>query len=159
LQGKLPLFDDDQVSALKDLLADRLRLLSIEKVFIGTSSWKYEGWLNQIYSPERYFTKGRFSAKRFEQECLAEYAEIFPIVCGDFAFYKFPTANFWRKLFAQAPAPFQFAFKVPEEITLPFFPRLPRYGPRAGSANPNFLSPETMRSQFLDLLLPYADRV
>jgi len=131
----------------------------MDKLFLGTSSWKYEGWLGQIYTPERYFTRGRFSAKRFEQECLNEYAETFPIVCGDFAFYQFPTAAFWRKLFDQVPAPFQFAFKVPEEITLPVFPSLPRYGLRAGRGNPNFLSADIMKVQFLDLLTPYADRV
>jgi uncharacterized protein YecE (DUF72 family) len=100
-----------------------------------------------------------FSAKRFDQECLVEYAETFPIVGGEFAFYQFPTAAFWKKLFDQVPAPFQFAFKVPEEITPPVFPSLPRYGLRAGRRNPNFLSSETMRTQFLDLLTPYADRV
>jgi uncharacterized protein YecE (DUF72 family) len=128
-------------------------------LFLGTSSWKYEGWLGQIYTPERYFSKGRFSAKRIDQECLAEYAETFPIVCGDFAFYQFPTPAFWKKLFDQAPAPFQFAFKVPEEVTLPVFPSLPRYGLHAGRRNPNFLSSETMRTQFLDLLHPYPNRV
>jgi uncharacterized protein YecE (DUF72 family) len=89
---------------------------------------------------------------------LAEYAETFSIVSGDFAFYQFPTAAFWRKLFTQVPAPFQFAFKVPEEITLPVFPSLQRYGFRAGHRNPDFLSAELIQSQFLDLLSPYAER-
>jgi uncharacterized protein YecE (DUF72 family) len=159
LQETLPLFDDP-TPGLKIQLAGRLRhLAAADKLFVGTSSWKYEGWLHQIYSPERYLTKGRFSAKRFEQECLVEYAETFSIVCGDFAFYQFPTAAFWKKLFDQVPAPFQFAFKVPEEITLPVFPSLPRYGLRAGRGNRNFLSPEMMQTQLLDLLRPYADRV
>jgi len=43
--------------------------------------------------------------------------------------------------------------------TLPVFPSLPRYGLRAGRGNPNFLSPEMMQTQLLDLLRPYADRV
>jgi uncharacterized protein YecE (DUF72 family) len=159
VQQTLPLFDDPTPS-LKVQLAERLRdLAAADRLFAGTSSWKYEGWLGPIYSPERYLVKGRFSTKRFEQECLAEYAETFSIVCGDFAFYQFPTASFWKKLFDQAPAPFQFAFKVPEEITLPVFPGLPRYGLRAGRANPSFLSPEVMRTQLLDLLRPYASRV
>jgi uncharacterized protein YecE (DUF72 family) len=25
--------------------------LAAQGVFIGTSSWKYEGWLNQLYTP------------------------------------------------------------------------------------------------------------
>ena len=159
LQETLPLFDAP-VPELKAQLSERLRkLAAVDNLFLGTSSWKYEGWLDQIYSPERYLVKGRCSAKRFEQECLAEYAETFSIVCGDFAFYQFPTPAFWRKLFTQVPAPFQFAFKVPEEITLPVFPSLPRYGLRAGHVNPKFLSSELIQSQFLDLLSPFADRI
>jgi uncharacterized protein YecE (DUF72 family) len=159
LPDNLPLFDEHKPE-LKIQLTERLRnLAAMDKLFLGTSSWKYEGWLGQIYMPERYFTRGRFSAKRFEQECLVEYAEMFPIVCGDFAFYQFPTAAFWRKLFDQVPPPFHFAFKVPEEITLPVFPSLPRYGLRAGRGNPSFLWSEVMKTQFLDLLHPYADRV
>jgi uncharacterized protein YecE (DUF72 family) len=159
LQENLPLFQLPEPE-FKVQLAERLATLAAtDKLFLGASSWKYEGWLGQIYTPTRYFTKGRFSAKRFDQECLAEYAETFPIVCGDFAFYQFPTPAFWKKLFDQVPAPFQFAFKVPEEITLPVFPSLPRYGLRAGRRNPNFLSLEMMQTQFLDLLGPHSDRV
>jgi uncharacterized protein YecE (DUF72 family) len=132
LSDNLPVFDAP-TPELKTQLGERMHnLAAVDKLFLGTSSWKYEGWLGQIYSPERYLVRGRFSSKRFDQECLAEYAETFPIVCGDFAFYQFPTATSWRKLFNQVPAPFQFAFKVPEEITLPVFPGLPRYGIRAG---------------------------
>ena len=47
-----------------------------------------------------------FRSRLFEAECLREYAETFPTVCGDFAFYQFPTEEFWRALFAQAPAEF-----------------------------------------------------
>ncbi len=103
--------------------------------------------------------KGRFSKTRFEQECLAEYVQTFPVVCGDFAFYQFPTRAFWQKLFQQAPPLFQFGFKAPEEITLPFFPKLARYGNRAGTINLGFLNAELFRSQFLNLLQPYRDRV
>ena len=71
--------------------------LGAKGVFIGTSSWKYEGWLGQIYTRERYLSRGKFSRRVFEQECLREYSETFPAVCGDFAFYQFPTEEFWRK--------------------------------------------------------------
>ena len=40
-------------------LATRLRSLAENRILIGGSSWKYEGWLGQIYSPERYLTRGR----------------------------------------------------------------------------------------------------
>ena len=33
------------------------------------------------------------SKKAFDQECIAEYAELFPTVCADFALYDFPDAG------------------------------------------------------------------
>jgi uncharacterized protein YecE (DUF72 family) len=107
-------------------LAAKLARLAARGILIGGSSWKYEGWLGQIYTPERYFTRGKFSAKKFEDTCLAEYAETFPVVCGDFSFYQFPSTAFWAKLFASAPDSLRFAFKVPEEITVKAFPAHPR---------------------------------
>jgi uncharacterized protein YecE (DUF72 family) len=145
---------------LKIYLAKRLRQLAEQhRIYLGSSSWKYEGWLGSLYSPQRYYARGRFSKKRFEEECLKEYAETFSIVSGDFAFYQFPTPEFWDCLFAQVQSPFRFAFKVPEEITLPVFLDHPRYAARAGQLNPSFLSAEIFKSQFLGPLLPYRERV
>ena len=140
-------------------LAARLRALARENIYIGGSSWKYEGWLGQIYQRERYLSRGRFSRKLFEAECLKEYAETFPAVCGDFAFYQFPTEEFWRRLFQQAPANFRFAFKVPEQITCKVFPAHARYGPQAGKENEAFLDGRMLHEMFLRPLLPYRDRV
>ena len=131
----------------------------MQQLWLGSSSWKYEGWLGSIYTRERYAVRGRFSVKCFERECLSEYAEVFPIVSGDFAFYQFPSPDFWRALFTQVPAPFQFAFKAPEDITAPAFPDHPRYGARAGRLNVRFLNAELFETEFLRLLLPYAERV
>lgn len=159
MQQSLSFFEPPELP-LKLHLAGRLRhLASAHNIFLGASSWKYAGWLDRIYTPERYSTNGRFSRKRFEEDCLLEYAEVFPIVSGDFAFYQFPNAALWHKLFAKVPPPFQFAFKVPEEITLPVFPNHYRYGPRSGQLNPLFLSAETLQAEFLNLLNPYAERV
>ena len=130
-------------------LARRLEALAAERILIGGSSWKYEGWLGQVYSRERYLSRGRFSARLFQSECLREYAETFPTVCGDFAFYQFPTPEFWSKLFAQTPAHFQFAFKVPEQITCQVFPVHPRYGAQGGMENPSFLDAEALKEMFL----------
>ena len=96
-------------------LASKLKGLAKDSVLIGTSSWKYEGWLGQVYSRERYQTRGRFSRKRFQDTSIAEYAETFPIVCGDFSFYQFPSSEYWARLFGVAPPTLQFALKVPEE--------------------------------------------
>ncbi len=140
-------------------LSARLSALAAQNILIGTSSWKYEGWIGQIYSRNRYTTRGRFSQKRFNDECLSEYAETFPIVCGDFSFYQFPSEDYWRKLFASAPSTLQFAFKVPEDVTVKQFPRHPRYGPRAGDDNSSFLDAALFQSAFLDVLAPYRPRV
>src|SRR5262245_3944156 len=149
-----PLFEEES-SFDRAGLADKLRTLARQNIFIGGSSWKYEGWFGQIYSRERYLSRGKFSRRIFEQECLTEYAETFPIVCGDFAFYQFPTVDFWAKLFSRVPEGFQFAFKVPEQITCKVFPIHPRYGPQAGRDNQDFLSPEIFREMFVRPLLPH----
>lgn len=125
-------------------------------LYLGTSSWKYEGWLGSVYQPERYSSRGRFSKVRFERDCLTEYAEVFHTVSGDFAFYQFPSTSVWDLLFTQVPAGFRFAFKAPEEITTPAFPKCPRYGSRAGQPNPLFLDPNAFITQFLIPLEPYA---
>jgi uncharacterized protein YecE (DUF72 family) len=140
-------------------LRTRVAALASQNIFIGTSSWKYEGWFGQIYTRDRYLTRGRFSQKRFQDECLGEYAETFPIVCGDFSFYQFPSEQYWRKLFGSAPAALRFAFKVPEDVTVKQFPKHPRYGARAGDDNSSFLNAELFQNAFLDFLAPYRPRV
>jgi uncharacterized protein YecE (DUF72 family) len=152
-----PLFEDPGAFP-RDLLADRLRDLAAHNILIGGSSWKYEGWLGQVYSRERYLSRGRFSKKLFEAECLREYSEVFPTVCGDFAFYQFPTQEFWSKLFAGAPERFQFAFKVPEQITCKVFPAHPRYGAQAGRDNEAFLDAGAFQEMFLRPLLPFRSK-
>ena len=139
-------------------LAARLNALAGERIYIGGSSWKYEGWLGQVYSRERYLARGRFSRKRFEAECLCEYSETFPAVCGDFAFYQFPNAEFWRKLFGQVPERFQFAFKVPELITCKTFPTHLRYGAEAGKENSSFLDVGMLQDMFVRPLVQYRDK-
>ena len=152
--GAGPLFDEPG-DFDREGLAGKLRALARENIFIGGSSWKYEGWLGQIYSRERYLARGKFSKKVFEQECLAEYAQTFPTVCGDFAFYQFPTAEFWARMFAQVPEGFRFAFKVPEQITCKVFPVHARYGATAGRENETFLDPHVFQEMFVRPLLPH----
>jgi uncharacterized protein YecE (DUF72 family) len=152
-----PLFDEPN-GFDRDALAARLRALAGRGIFIGGSSWKYEGWLGQVYTRERYLARGRFSRRVFEAECLREYAETFPTVCGDFAFYQFPTTEFWGALFARVPEGFRFAFKVPEQITCKVFPGHARYGPLAGRENEAFLDAHILERQFLDPLRRHAGK-
>jgi uncharacterized protein YecE (DUF72 family) len=157
----LPLFGNppEEKLPLAQKLHEKLGVLARDGVLIGGSSWKYEGWLGQIYQREKYLVRGRFSQRKFEQDCLTEYASIFPIVCGDFSFYQFPSAAYWQRLFASTPETFRFAFKVPEEITVRTWPRHERYGTRGGTPNENFLNAEIFRAAFADALKPYSRRV
>lgn len=154
-----PLFDKPESLPVKDLLTERLHRLAEKHIRIGGSSWKYEGWLDQIYQRERYLTRNKFSKKRFEETCLREYAEVFPTVCGDFAFYQFPTMAFWSKLFAQVPPGFQFGFKVPEQITVPEWPSHARYGAVAGKENHTFLDSRLFEDAFLRAIEPNKKQV
>lgn len=147
-----PSFDREGLKARLDALAAR-------HIYIGGSSWKYEGWLGQIYSPERYRTRGRFSKKLFDETCLSEYATIFSTVCGDFAFYQFPTVAYWEKLFRQTPPGFRWGFKIPEQLTVPVWPMHPRYGALAGRENPAFLDPVLLENALLRALEPYREQV
>jgi len=149
---------DEPSSFDRDALAERLRRLAAEGIYIGGSSWKYEGWMGQVYTRANYLSRGRFSRQLFASTCLKEYARTFPTVCGDFAFYQFPTLEFWARLFALAPQDFRFAFKVPEQITCKMFPAHPRYGPQAGRENEAFLNAEMLKEMFLRPLWPHRDK-
>ena len=151
------LFDDPSAFD-RDALAARLKELALRHIYIGGSSWKYEGWLGQIYSRGNYLARGRFSQKLFNDTCLKEYAQTFPTVCGDFAFYQFPSDEFWRRLFSQTPAGFRFAFKVPEQITCRVYPAHARYGAQAGTENESFLDADLFKESFLRPLAQYRDR-
>jgi uncharacterized protein YecE (DUF72 family) len=143
----------------RQALARRLSELAAKNIFIGGSSWKYEGWLGQIYTRSRYSRQGRFSKRLFEESCIAEYAETFPTVCGDFAFYQFPSEEFWNRLFVKVPQNFKFGFKVPEQITCRVFPKHDRYGATAGKDNPAFLDAGLLAEAFLRPLEAYRSKV
>jgi uncharacterized protein YecE (DUF72 family) len=164
----LPLFDPapeesestvEQSGFDREALKERLSALARRRIYVGGSSWKYEGWLGQIYSPSKYQVRGRFSKELFEETCLSEYAHQFPTVCGDFAFYQFPTETFWAKLFRQTPETFRWGFKVPEQITVPVWPVHPRYGALAGRPNPDFLNAPMFVGSLLGALEPYRERI
>jgi uncharacterized protein YecE (DUF72 family) len=127
-------------------------------VDVGTSSWKYPGWLGQLYEEQRYLTRGRFSEPRFERECLAEYAEVFGSVCVDASYYRFPDAKSLDRLCGQVPAGFRFAHKVTDTITVKNFPNHPRHGRHAGQANAHFLDAGMFLASFLKPLEAHRER-
>lgn len=134
----------------REVTAKDLSHLASQGVWIGTSSWKYPGWIGPLYSRDRYVWKGRFAQSRFERLCLMEYAEVFKTVCVDAAYYQFPSAASIQALAEAVPDDFRFAFKVTDTLTLKRFPNLPRFGTLAGQPNPHFLSAERFTESFLN---------
>jgi len=158
--NQLSLFDpQDELPPQAAALAPKLRTLAAKGLFFGTSSWKYEGWLGSIYSPALYQTRGKLSMKKFEAECLREYARVFPVVGGDFSFYQFPSAGYWKALFEGTPDDLRFGLKVPEEVTVPRWPSHARYGTRAGKPNEGFLDPRLFKELFARPLWKHRHRV
>jgi uncharacterized protein YecE (DUF72 family) len=131
-------------------LAKNVQDLAAKNVFIGTSSWKYRGWCGTLYDEDRYIWRGRFAASRFNQNCLAEYAQVFKTVCVDAAYYKFPDHRYLENMVSAVPGDFQFALKVTDEITIKRFKNLPRHGLRAGKANENFLNADLFSRSFVE---------
>jgi uncharacterized protein YecE (DUF72 family) len=123
--------------------------LAVKGVFIGTSSWKYEGWRGMLYDEARYVYRGKFARTRFERLCLAEYAEVFKTVCVDGAYYNFPRREYLEGLSDQVPDDFRFGFKVTDAITIKKFPNLDRFGARAGQENRDFLNADLFATAFL----------
>jgi uncharacterized protein YecE (DUF72 family) len=156
---QLTLFDPEERPAQARRLAEKLHSLAQRNVFFGTSSWKYEGWLGNIYRKDRYVERGKFSQKKFEAECLREYGETFPVVGGDFSFYQFPSPSYWKKLFEETPSSLRFGLKIPEELTVPRWPGHARYGTRAGTINQGFLDDRLFHELFTWPLERYRDRV
>lgn len=133
----------------RDRMKDHAARLATRGAFIGTSSWKYEGWLRQLYTPSRYEYRGKVAAKRFERDCLAEYAEVFKTVCVDAAYYTFPRVEYLQGLADQVPADFRFGLKVTDEITIKKYPNHARHGAKAGQLNRDFLNADLFATAFL----------
>ena len=151
----LPLFGDavspdqsvgngvQQTSEYIERNRNRLRRWASKGILFGTSSWKYPGWKGVIYN-RRYPSK-----RALEQECLAEYSELFPTVCADFALYDFPRSEKMQIMHDQTSNDFRISLKVTDRITIKRYPNLPRYGPNAGHENPDFLNIELFEDAFL----------
>lgn len=135
-------FDREQLKAAAAELAS-------QSVFIGTSSWKYPGWMGDLYTREHYEYRGKFASSRFERDCLQEYAETLKTVCVDAAYYDFPRADSLKRMAADVPDDFLFGFKVTSAITHKTFPSLPRYSKLAGKPNPEFLNADLFADAFL----------
>ena len=114
------------------------------ELLFGTASFAYEGWKGIVYHD-------RYREATFKVECLREYARYAPFrtVEFDFPFYRPPTEAQLSRYAAVLPPGFPVVSKVWEEITVPWFPGLPRHGPRAGQENPKYLDALAFREEVL----------
>lgn len=123
-----------------------------ELVRFGTSSWAYEGWQGLVY--HRPYSKNRFSQDTLEEYAAhrfsAEEPSLFRTVGIDHSFYHPTDASQLAHYAAQVPADFRFCQKVWEDITVPFYATLPRYGAKAGKSNPRFLDAALFRESVLN---------
>ena len=107
-------------------LTDQAASLAVQGVYVGTSSWKYQGWCGMIYDRARYEYRGKFAETRFKRDCLAEYAEVFKTVCVDAACYTFPSQRYLEGMVNQVHEDFLFGLKVTDTITIKKYPKLDR---------------------------------
>jgi hypothetical protein len=105
----------------REAIKHRAAELAAKGVFIGTSSWKYEGWFGQLYTPGQYEYRGKVAKTRFQRGCLNEYAEVFKTVCVDAAYYDFARREYLQGLADQVPDDFRFGFKVTDALTIKRF--------------------------------------
>lgn len=61
-------------------MKQRAAELAAKGVFIGTSSWKYDGGFGKLYRPARYEYRAKVAKTRFERDCLSACAEVFTTV-------------------------------------------------------------------------------
>jgi len=122
---------------------ERLRRWASKRIYFGSSSWKYPGWSGIVYNR-------RYPSKRvFDQECIAEYSEVFPTVCADFALYDFPDPKKMERIYDSTTDGFKLSLKVTDRITIKRYPNLPRHGVQAGKDNPDFLNLQLFEEAFL----------
>lgn len=75
-------------------------------IHLGTQGWNYAAWSGPFYPPEVRAS-----------EYLRTYARAFHAVEVDSTFYAIPAASVVRGWAARTPESFQFALKLPQEIT------------------------------------------
>jgi len=124
----------------------------MERIRIGTCSWKYDSWVGLVYGEKN------------KEEYLREYARQFNTVEVDQWFWslfdrvepKLPDPAVARAYKEQVPADFTFSVKVPNSITLTHYYSRDKQAPLVD--NPNFLSVELFL-KFLERLHPLNERL
>ncbi len=142
-EPQLGLFDrpeddasDSTADGQRELQSIRERLPS--KLRFGTSSWTFPGWAGLVYQ-QRYPNQ-----RAFLRDSIGEYARhpLMRTVGVDRGYYTPVPAEELAAYSRQLPGDFRAAMKVWQRVTMPGFPRHPRYGADAGKENPSFLDAE-----------------
>jgi uncharacterized protein YecE (DUF72 family) len=141
--AQLGLFDRAAPDALDPSENAQIELASLgarlpAKLRFGTSSWTFPGWAGLVYH-RRYPNQ-----RTFLRDSLREYAEhpLMRTVGIDRGYYTPVPSEDLAHYASQLPDDFRAAMKVWQGVTMPGFPRHPRYGANAGRENPEFLDAE-----------------
>lgn len=142
-EPQLGLFDppeedtrDSSENLARELQSIRDRLPA--KLRFGTSSWTFPGWAGLVYH-RRYPNQ-----RAFLRESLREYAQhpLMRTVGVDRGYYTPVPEDDLAAYARQLPDDFRAAMKVWQRVTMPGYPKHPRYGADAGKENPDFLDAE-----------------
>ncbi|MFA9469545.1 MAG: DUF72 domain-containing protein [Deltaproteobacteria bacterium] len=116
-----------ELESIRDRLPAKLRF--------GTSSWTFPGWAGLVYH-QRYPNQ-----RAFLRDSLGEYAQhpLMRTVGIDRGYYTPVPEEDLAAYTLQLPSDFRAAMKVWQRVTMPGYPKHPRYGADAGKENPDFL--------------------
>ena len=96
----------------------KLDALAKRDIWIGTSSWNYEGWVGQVYCGDYSGARKDFVASKFRERTLEDLAKVFPTTCFDGAYWRFPTLEQLQKFRAQLTPHFRMAMKATDLLTV-----------------------------------------
>lgn len=121
------------------------------RIYFGTSSWSFPGWTGIVW-------QGTHSEAMLAEHGLGALSRhpLLGCVGVDRGFYTPVPAEAWRRYRAQVAPGFLLVPKAWGEVTMAVFPNHPRYGERAGRANPSFLDPTITREQ---IVTPYLEEM
>ncbi len=134
-------------------LKKALENLYHKNIYIGTSSWNYEGWKNLIYF------KNYKNKKDFFENSIKEYSSIFQTVGIDYTYYDWPKEEVIKKYYEETPQHFVFALKVTDKITIYKYPKLKKFSSNAGSINEFFLNADLFYEKFIKPIEPYKTKI
>ena len=126
----------------------RLHKLAQKNIYLGTSSWNYEGWRGQVYIGDYSGARKDFVKSRFMAEALREYATVFPTVCFDGAYWRFPEPTQLKHFHEETTPGFKMALKCTDIVTVYRFRDTKDMGQKRGQLNSTYLDAEAFKEYF-----------